>query len=296
MTPADRDELDERDDESEHEEGDHPGDDRPLPPQAQSGRATAGGPGGEREVVLEIREVRKSFGRKRIYDGLNLRVFKGETLTILGPSGTGKSVLLKLINGLQKPDRGEIVLHGKNIARYKENDLREVRRRVAMLFQGAALFDSMSVGDNVAYGLREHGEKTEEEIAARVAECLEWVGLPGIEDRAPGNLSGGMQKRVGIARAIAPGPEVILYDEPTTGLDPANCRRINELIRSLQERLDVTSIVITHDIESAFFISDRIGLVKKRRIDLIVDAEEAKQQPPDELERFLDGEDEEKSL
>ena len=240
--------------------------------------------------MIQYVNVYKTFDAP-VLAGVNLRVETGETLSVVGHSGTGKSVLLKLINGLEKPERGQILLAGEDIVPYRESELRDVRRKVAMLFQGAALFDSMTVGENVAYGLHEQYEDWEEErVSARVAECLEWVGLPGIEGRQPANLSGGMKKRVGLARALAPGPEVILYDEPTTGLDPANCRRINELIRSLQERLGVTSIVITHDMESAFHISDRIGLVKDRRIDLVVDVEEAKQQPPDELEQFLDGE------
>ena len=158
-----------------------------------------------------------------------------------------------------------------------------------MLFQGAALFDSLNVGENVAYGLREQGETPEAEVRSRVAECLEWVGLPGIEAMAPSDLSGGMKKRVGLARALAPGPEVILYDEPTTGLDPSNSHRINELVLSLQDRLHVTSLVITHDIESAFTISNRIALVENRRLDLVIGVAEAKQTPPPALARFLTG-------
>ena len=245
------------------------------------------------EIAFEITGVRKTLGRKLIYKDLDLSILRGETLTILGPSGSGKSVLLKLLNGLEKPEEGAILLGGLDIVPLKERALREVRRRVAMLFQGAALFDSMSVGENVAYGLAELFDWPFEKVDARVAECLEWVGLPGIEHRSPAKLSGGMKKRVGLARALAPGPEVILYDEPTTGLDPANCRRINELIVSLQERLSVTSVVITHDIDSAFEVSDRLALVKDRRIELVIDVEEAKKRPPEELESFLEGEDEE---
>lgn len=242
------------------------------------------------EIALELKGISKAFGAKRIFDGMDLTVYRGETLTVLGPSGTGKSVLLKLIIGLEKPDAGQILIDGVNTTPLKERELRDVRRKVGMLFQGSALFDSMSVGENVAYGLHEHFDWPEERIAARVAECLEWVGLPQIEAREPSSLSGGMKKRVGLARALAPGPEIILYDEPTTGLDPANCRRINELIVSLQKRLKVTSLVITHDVESAFAVSDRIGLVKANQITSVTDAEEAKKQPPEDLEAFLEGE------
>jgi phospholipid/cholesterol/gamma-HCH transport system ATP-binding protein len=242
------------------------------------------------EIALELKGVRKSFGAKRIYDDMDLTVYRGETLTVLGPSGSGKSVLLKLIIGLEKPDGGQILIDGVNTAPLKERELRDVRRKVGMLFQGAALFDSMTVGENVAYGLQEHFNWPDEKIAARVSECLEWVGLPHIEAREPSSLSGGMKKRVGLARALAPGPEVILYDEPTTGLDPANSRRINELIVSLQKRLKVTSLVITHDIESAFHVSNRIGLVKDHKITSVTDTEEAKKQPPEDLEAFLEGE------
>jgi phospholipid/cholesterol/gamma-HCH transport system ATP-binding protein len=172
----------------------------------------------------------------------------------------------------------------------EEDELREVRRRVGMLFQGSALFDSMSVGENVAYGLYEHYRLPGDKVRARVAECLEWVGLPGIEEMRPADLSGGMKKRVGLARALAPGPEVILYDEPTTGLDPTNTRRINELIVSLQEKLGVTSVVITHDIAAALAVSDRLALLQNGRIALTVDAEEAEEAPPEPLERFMRGE------
>jgi phospholipid/cholesterol/gamma-HCH transport system ATP-binding protein len=242
------------------------------------------------ETVVELKGVQKRFGEKRIYESLDLAVQKGETLTVLGPSGVGKSVLLKLVIGLHRPDAGHIFVEGQDVAAMEEDELREVRRRVGMLFQGAALFDSMSVGENVAYGLYEHYHWPEEKVRARVAECLEWVGMPGIEEMRPADLSGGMKKRVGLARALAPGPEVILYDEPTTGLDPTNTRRINELIVTLQEKLGVTSIVITHDIAAALAVSDRLALLQNGRIALTVDAEEAEQSPPEPLARFMRGE------
>jgi phospholipid/cholesterol/gamma-HCH transport system ATP-binding protein len=242
------------------------------------------------DAVVQLEGVKKSFGEKTIYRSLDLAVQKGETLTVLGPSGVGKSVMLKLIIGLHKPDSGRVLVAGADVATMDEDALREVRRKVGMLFQGAALFDSMSVGENVAYGLYEHYRWPEEKVQARVAECLSWVGLPGVEEMRPADLSGGMKKRVGLARALAPGPEVILYDEPTTGLDPTNARRINELIVSLQDKLGVTSIVITHDMDSALAVSDRLALLQDGHIALTVAAGEAQKSPPAELARFMQGE------
>ena len=243
------------------------------------------------ETAVHIEGVHKAFDGKRIYDGLDLDVRRGETLVVLGPSGVGKSVLLKLIIGLHRVDAGHILVGGVDVTTLGERQLREVRRKAAMLFQGAALFDSMSVGENVAYGLYEHYQWPADKVRARVAECLQAVGLPGTEEMRPADLSGGMKKRVGLARALAPGPEIILYDEPTTGLDPSNTRRINELITSLQARLGVTSIVITHDIEAALAVADRIALLQERRIELIVDRRQAEAAPPPPLERFMRGED-----
>jgi len=248
------------------------------------------------ETAVHIERVDKAFGDNRIYEGLDLDVRRGETLAVIGPSGVGKSVLLKLIIGLHRVDAGRIVVGGVDVTDLPESELGEVRRKAAMLFQGAALFDSMSVGDNVAYGLYEHYHWPEAEVRARVAECLKAVGLPGIEAMRPADLSGGMKKRVGLARALAPGPEIILYDEPTTGLDPANTRRINELISSLQKRLGVTSIVITHDMSSALAVADRVALLSDRKIALVVDRARAATAPPPALERFMRGEDVDEQL
>ena len=242
------------------------------------------------ETAVELHDVQKAFGEKRIYDALDLDVRRGETMAVIGPSGVGKSVLLKLIIGLHHVDSGRVVVGGVDVTQLDERELREVRRKVAMLFQGAALFDSMSVGENVAYGLHEHYRWPDEKVRERVAGCLEAVGLPGIEEMRPNDLSGGMKKRVGLARALAPGPEIILYDEPTTGLDPSNARRINELIVSLQQKLGVTSIVITHDMTSALAVADRVALLRDRKIALVVDHAQAESSPPPELERFMRGE------
>jgi phospholipid/cholesterol/gamma-HCH transport system ATP-binding protein len=220
------------------------------------------------EPIIRFRNVHKAFGEKVIYRGLNLDVFPGETLTIMGGSGVGKSVLLKLLIRLLEADSGSITFHGEEITRMKEAKIEIVRQRIAMLFQGAALFDSISVGENVAYGLHEHfrSSMTEKEIAERVNWALSLVGLPGIESMRPADLSGGMKKRVGLARAIAVQPEVLLYDEPTTGLDPINTERINHLINGLKAALKVTSIVVTHDMKSAFSVSDRLAMVYRGEI------------------------------
>jgi len=222
------------------------------------------------EPLIRFRDVRKAFGPKVIYRGLNLDVFPGETLTVIGGSGVGKSVMLKMLIRLLDADAGSITFHGEEITTMKERKIQLVRRRIAMLFQGAALFDSISVGENVAYGLHEHyrEEMTEQQISERVDWALSLVGLPGIEAMRPSDLSGGMKKRVGLARAIAVQPEVLLYDEPTTGLDPINTERINHLIRGLKKALDVTSIVVTHDMKSAFSISDRMAMVQGGEIIL----------------------------
>jgi phospholipid/cholesterol/gamma-HCH transport system ATP-binding protein len=220
------------------------------------------------EPLIRFSHVHKAFGPKVIYRDLNLDVFPGETLTVMGGSGVGKSVLLKLLIRLLNADSGSITFHGEEITRMSESRIGLVRQRIAMLFQGAALFDSISVGENVAYGLREHFRKTmtEDQIAERVHWALSLVGLPGIELMRPSDLSGGMKKRVGLARAIAVQPEVLLYDEPTTGLDPINTERINHLIRGLKSAIKVTSIVVTHDMRSAFSISDRLAMVYRGEI------------------------------
>lgn len=230
----------------------------------------AGSSGSEARTapLIRFRKVKKSFGPKVVYDGLDLDVRSGESLTIIGGSGVGKSVMLKMLIGLLKVDGGSILFHGEDVTQKGRVELGLVRQRIGMLFQGAALFDSISVGENVAYGLHEHFQHkmSVSDIAERVAWALGLVGLPGIEDMRPSDLSGGMKKRVGLARAIAIQPEVILYDEPTTGLDPINTTRINHLISGLKRALNITSIVVTHDMASAFLISDRLAMVHRGRI------------------------------
>ena len=239
--------------------------------------------------MIRWRDVWKSFGTKRIFEGLDLEVRKGETLTIIGGSGTGKSVMLKCLIGLLYPDRGNIWFEGGDVTTYGEKQIREVRKRVAMVFQGAALFDSLTVAENIAYPLREHmKELSEDEIAARVAKNLKMVNLPGIEAMRPSDLSGGMRKRVGLARAIAIEPEVILYDEPTTGLDPISTRVIDELIISMKHQLGCTSIVVTHDMDSAFRVSDRMAMLSKRKIVASGTVEEMQASTNPDVRAFFD--------
>ncbi len=224
------------------------------------------GPRYDEPPIIRFSGVKKAFGPKVVFEDCTLDIYRGETIAVIGGSGTGKSVLLKMLIGLLKPDAGSIQAFGTEVTRQTEPELLPVRKRIAMLFQGGALFDSLTVAQNIKYGLREHHWGSEPKMDERVAEVLEMVGLPNSQLLKPAQLSGGMRKRVGLARAIAIQPEVILYDEPNTGLDPINVRRINGLILSLQKKLGVTSIVVTHDMDSAFTVSDRLAMVHERHI------------------------------
>jgi phospholipid/cholesterol/gamma-HCH transport system ATP-binding protein len=210
--------------------------------------------------VLE--NIYKSFGDNQVLAGVNVEIGDGETMVILGQSGCGKSVLLKLILRLLNHDSGRIVIDNEDTSTYTEDRMMPVRKKFGMLFQSAALFDSLTVEENVSYMLREHTDMSDKEIADRVEEVLSFVNLSGAQKVMPADLSGGMRKRVALARALAYKPQYILYDEPTTGLDPLTARTINELIRNTQEQLDVTSIVVTHDLISAFYVGDRFALIK----------------------------------
>ena len=211
--------------------------------------------------MIRLNNVKKCFGDKEALKGISLTIEKGETIAIIGGSGSGKSTLLRLMIGLDRPSGGEIHIGGDNITAMSENVLDRVRLRMGMVFQYSALFDSMSVGENVAFGLREHTDKGDDEIRHIVAEKLELVGLPGVEEMMPQELSGGMKKRVGLARALATDPEIIFYDEPSSGLDPIMTAKIDELIIDMQRKLDVTSVVVTHDMVSASRIADRIAMI-----------------------------------
>ncbi|MGR3311616.1 MAG: ABC transporter ATP-binding protein [Candidatus Brocadiales bacterium] len=216
--------------------------------------------------IIEFKDVRKSFNGLPVHQGINLHVKKGEILSLIGGSGSGKSVLLKELIGLLKPDGGNIFILGKDVVPMSEKELLGIRKHVGMLFQGAALFDSLTVFENIAYPLQEHSKMGRLEIRRKVKEKLQLVGLEGVEERLPGELSGGMKKRVGLARAIATDPKIILYDEPNTGVDPINARKINELILSLRDKTGVTSIVVTHDMHSVKMVTDRIGMLYDGRI------------------------------
>lgn len=217
-------------------------------------------------IIIEFKDVYKSFNGLPVHKGINLSIREGEIMSLLGGSGSGKSVLLKEVIGLVRPDKGDIMVFGKNVTQMREDKLIQLREHVGLLFQGAALFDSLTVSENIAYPLREHLRLTEQEIQKRVEEKLELVGLRGIEAKMPAELSGGMKKRVGLARAIATEPDIILYDEPTTGLDPMTAQRINELILELQRKLGVTTIVVTHDLHCVRMVSDRIAMLHEGKI------------------------------
>lgn len=217
-------------------------------------------------IIIEFKNVYKSFNGILVHNGINLSILEGEIISLLGGSGSGKSVLLKELIGLMKPDKGDILVLDNNVTQMNEETLIELREHIGMLFQGAALFDSLTVFENIAYPLREHLKLTEKEIQNRVAEKLQVVGLSGIEQKMPDELSGGMKKRVGLARAIATEPEIILYDEPTTGLDPMTAQRINDLIIELQRKLGITTIVVTHDLHCVKTVSDRIAMLHEGKI------------------------------
>lgn len=218
------------------------------------------------EPMIAVRSLKKKIGRQEILRGVDLEVPAGRTLAIIGRSGGGKSVLLKHIIGLMEPDSGEIWIHGQNIVGLNERRLGAIREKVGILFQGGALFDSMTVEDNIAFPLREAGERDPKVLHSRIAEMLEVTEMEGQEEKMPESLSGGMKKRVGLARAIIRRPSCVLYDEPTAGLDPVVADSINRLIRCLQQRFGITSVVVTHDMKSAFAVADRIAYLHEGRV------------------------------
>jgi phospholipid/cholesterol/gamma-HCH transport system ATP-binding protein len=218
------------------------------------------------EPMIEVRDLWKSFGGNQVLKGVNLKVWPGTTAVILGGSGSGKTVLMKHIMGLFKPDRGEVIVDGENISRMDRRELSHFRTRMGMVFQSSALFDSLTVFENVAFPLREHTKLSEEEIAAAVKEKLGVVELYGVEQKYPAELSGGMRKRVALARAIVREPKLVLYDEPTTGLDPLTTESVDEMIIGAREKLSVTSVVISHDIGSTFHIADHVAMLHDGRI------------------------------
>jgi len=243
----------------------------------------------DKQPVIDVVELRKSFGGNEVLKGVNLKIYKGETVVVLGRSGCGKSVLLRHMIGLMKPDSGKILVDGVDVTKLKHDDLYEMRKKFGMLFQGAALFDSMSVWENVGLGLMEHTNLSVDEIRKIVCRKLELVGLSQLDDLKPAELSGGMKKRVGLARAIAMDPPVILYDEPTTGLDPIMADVINELIRELQNSLDITSVAVTHDMKSACKIGDRLALMFDGRIVFEGTPDEVRSTDDELVKQFIEG-------
>jgi phospholipid/cholesterol/gamma-HCH transport system ATP-binding protein len=239
--------------------------------------------------MIELIDIHKSFGMNHVLRGVNLNINRGESVVVIGGSGSGKSVLLKHIIGLLKPDKGTVLIEGTDISKLNENELNEFRKKFGMLFQAAALFDSMSVWENVGFGLKQHTHLSDKEIKEIAVQKLNMVGLVGVEDLMPSELSGGMRKRVGLARAIAMNPEILLYDEPTTGLDPIMADAINDLIIEMREKLNVTSIAITHDMKSAYKIADRIAMLYNGVIVGIGTPEEIKDTSDPVIKQFIKG-------
>jgi phospholipid/cholesterol/gamma-HCH transport system ATP-binding protein len=239
--------------------------------------------------MIELKDVHKAFGPKRVLAGFSLTVQEGETMVIIGFSGTGKSVAIKHMVGLLRPDSGSVKVDGLEVPNLSRKDLTALRAKIGYVFQFAALFDSLSVGENVAMGLRKQGTLSEKEISARVAEALDLVDLPGTEARFPAELSGGMRKRVGIARAIALRPKYILYDEPTTGLDPVTSAVIDELMVRMRDRLGVTGIVITHDMRSAYRVGTRIAMLYEGRVRQVGTVDEIQHSTDPVVRQFIEG-------
>lgn len=241
-------------------------------------------------TMIKIVGLHKSFGATPVLRGVDLEVRRGETMVVIGQSGSGKSVLIKLLIGLLKPDRGEIYVDGTEVSRLRGDALQKVTRKFGMLFQGAALFDSLTVGQNVRFGLERYTSYTSDEMDGIVADCLAKVGLRGVERLMPHELSGGMKKRVGLARAIAYSPDIMLYDEPSTGIDPIRADAINDLINVMKTELRVTSVVITHDMVSSYKVADRIAMLHDGRIIEIGTPPEIQHSRNPVVQQFIRGE------
>ncbi len=240
------------------------------------------------EHILEVRGLKKKFKDKTVHDGLSFGLRKGEILSLFGGSGTGKSVALRSMIGLERPDAGEIIFQGQNIAQIPENKLTEIRKRIAYVFQNGALFDSMTVQENLAYPLVEHTKLTDQEISEKISDMLTLVGMKGSEHLLPASLSGGMQKRVGLARSIILGPDIILYDEPTAGLDPQNTKNLIEIMDKLRT-MGRSGLFVTHDIPAALEVSDRIAILYNRKIHVIDTVENIKNSNDPVVKAFVEG-------
>lgn len=242
------------------------------------------------EPIISLRKLHIAFGEKDVIKDLDLDIFPGETLAIIGPSGSGKSTILRVLIGLLKPSGGQVLVEGKEVTDYTEDQWNELRKRMGMVFQYSALFDFLTVGENVAFGLRQHFHLPEEEVQQRVQELLQDVGLEQDAAKYPSELSGGMKKRVGLARAIAINPEILLYDEPTAGLDPIRTMSISRLIRETQQKMHVTSLLVTHDMASTFVAADRIAMLNEGKIIAVGSVEEMRNSSNPVVQGFIKGE------
>lgn len=242
-----------------------------------------------RKSMIKIRQLKIAFGDKVVLNDLDVDVYEGETLAIIGPSGTGKSTVIKVLTGLLAPTAGSVVIDGQETASYSEEEWDGLRSRMGVVFQYSALFDFLSVGENVAFGLRRHFKLAEEEIQSRVATLLDLVGMPGTQEMWPSELSGGMKKRVALSRALAMEPRIVLYDEPTSGLDPVMTMTISRLIRKTQQQLGVTSVLVTHDMDSAYYVADRIAMLDKGKIVQIGTPDEIRQSTNPVVHAFVNG-------
>lgn len=241
------------------------------------------------EVMISLRQLTMAFGSKVVLDELDLDVYKGETLAVIGPSGSGKSTVIKVLTGLLAPTSGSVQIEGQETSGFDDDAWDELRCHMGVVFQYSALFDFLSVGENVAFGLRQHFKLPEAEVQSRVAALLEMVGMPGTQSMMPAELSGGMKKRVGLARALAMQPQVVFYDEPTSGLDPVMTMTISRLIRKTQQTLGVTSVLVTHDMESAYFAADRIAMLYKGKIVQVGTPDEIKRSRNSIVHAFVNG-------
>ena len=242
-----------------------------------------------KEVMISLRQLTMAFGSKVVLDELDLDVYKGETLAVIGPSGSGKSTVIKVLTGLLAPTSGSVQIEGQETSGFDDDAWDELRCHMGVVFQYSALFDFLSVGENVAFGLRQHFKLPEAEVQGRVVALLEMVGMPGTQSMMPVELSGGMKKRVGLARALAMQPQVVFYDEPTSGLDPVMTMTISRLIRKTQQTLGVTSVLVTHDMESAYFAADRIAMLYKGKIVQVGTPDEIKRSRNPIVHAFVNG-------
>ena len=241
------------------------------------------------EPIISLKKLNITFGENMVINNIDLDIRQGETLAVLGPSGSGKSTILRAMIGLLQPTAGEIFVQGEQVSSLDEDGWNKLRQKMGMVFQYSALFDFLTVGENVAFGLRQHTDIGESEIQGIVVEMLELVGLPQSKEQYPAELSGGMKKRVGLARAIANRPEIVLYDEPTAGLDPIMSNNISRLIRKTQQQLQVTSVLVTHDMESAFYAADRIAMLYKGKIVALGTVEEIRNGHNQIVDAFIRG-------